>query len=323
MRSVFLIIAAVIIVLLAILYGDQPIALQEMMDVFTGQSGDTTARQIILDVRLPRVVLALLVGAAFGVTGAITQTVLRNPLAEPGLIGVNSGAAFAAIIIIVRFEVPPTHLLSGFAFGGALFLSLCIYVLSWKSGSSSMRIILIGVGLSALAGAGSNYIAVFGDPAAVQRAMAWLAGSVYAGTWQKCQTLLIWLVVGLSCSFALARELDLLALGEEVASARGQRVEIVRALLFIVCAVLAGAAVAAAGPIAFVGLVAPHVAKALVGYSHRLIMPVAAISGGALVVAADLAGRTLFQSAQMPVGLVIALIGAPLFGLIMWRRSHV
>lgn len=308
---------------LAILSGDHPISVQDVTNVLTGQSADRTAAQIVLDVRLPRVVLAFLVGSAFGVAGAITQTVLRNPLAEPGLIGVNAGAALAAIIIIVQFEAPPTHLLSIFAFAGALVLSLAIYVLAWRSGSSSIRIILIGVGLSAFAGAGCNYIAAFGDPAAVQRAMVWLAGSVYGSTWEKCSALVIWLVIGFCCSLALARELDLLALGNEVASARGQRVELVRALLFVVCAVLAGAAIAAAGPIAFVGLVAPHAARALVGYSHIQIMPAAALAGGVLVVAADLAGRTLFQPAQMPVGLVIALIGAPLFGLIMWRRLHV
>lgn len=319
-RRILLVVAAVIVMCMAILFGDHPISLRDMMDAVTGRSTGVATWQILLDVRLPRVVMAFLVGAALGVTGAIMQTVLRNPLAEPGLIGVNAGAALTAVIIIVQFEVPPTHLLSSFAFGGALVLSLAIYALSWKSGSSSMRIILIGVGLSALAGAGCNYIVVFGDPVAVQRAMFWLAGSVYGSTWEKCRTLAIWLVVGFSCSLALARELDVLALGDEVASARGQQVELIRALLFVVCAVLAGAAVAAAGPIAFVGLVAPHATRALIGYSHRQVMPIAALSGGSLVVAADLAGRTLFQPVQMPVGLVIALIGAPLFGLIMWRR---
>lgn len=318
-----LVVATTMIVCIAVVVGDHPISLRDLMDVATDNSStDTATARILLDVRLPRVVLAFLVGAALGITGTIMQTVLRNPLAEPGLIGVNAGAALAAVIIIVRFEVPPTHLLSSFAFVGALVLSLGIYALSWKSGSSSMRIILIGVGLSALAWAGCNFIAAFGDPPAVQRAMFWLAGSAYGSTWEKCRTLAAWFVIGFACSLALARELDLLALGDEAAAARGQQVELARASLFVVCAVLAGAAVAAAGPVAFVGLVSPHAARALVGYSHRHVMTVAAISGGALVVAADLAGRTLFQPVQMPVGLVIALIGAPLFGLLMWRRLH-
>lgn len=318
-----LVAAAAIVMGMAILFGDHPISLRDLMNAVTGSTMDDTTAQILLDVRLPRVLLAFLIGSALGVTGTIMQTVLRNPLAEPGLIGVNAGAALAAVVIIVQFEVPPTHILSSFAFVGALVLSLAIYALSWKSGSSSMRIILIGVGLSALAGAGCNFIIAFGDPAAVQRAMFWLAGSVYGSTWEKCRTLAIWFAVGFSCSLALARELDLLALGDEAASARGQRVELLRALLFVACAVLAGSAVAAAGPIAFVGLVAPHAARVVVGYSHRQIMIIAAIAGGVLVVAADLVGRTLFQPAQIPVGLVIAMIGAPLFGLVMWRRLHV
>jgi iron complex transport system permease protein len=322
-RTGLLVAAVATVLCMAILLGDHPISLRDLISAVAGRPMDDTTAQILLDVRLPRVVLAFLIGSALGITGTIMQTVLRNPLAEPGLIGVNAGAALAAVIIIVQFEVPPTHILSSFAFVGALVLSLAIYALSWKSGSSSMRIILIGVGLSALAGAGCNFIVAFGNPAAVQRAMFWLAGSVYGSTWEKCQTLALWLVVGFSCSLALARELDLLALGGETASARGQRVELVRALLFIICAVLAGAAVAAAGPIAFVGLVAPHAARVLVGYSHRQTMTIAAAAGGVLVVAADLAGRTLFQPAQIPVGLVIAMIGAPLFGLVMWRRLHV
>ena len=322
-RTGLLVAAVATVLCMAILLGDHPISLRDLISAVAGRPMDDTTAQILLDVRLPRVVLAFLIGSALGITGTIMQTVLRNPLAEPGLVGVNAGAALAAVIIIVQFEVPPTHILSSFAFVGALVLSLAIYALSWKSGSSSMRIILIGVGLSALAGAGCNFIVAFGNPAAVQRAMFWLAGSVYGSTWEKCQTLALWLVVGFSCSLVLARELDLLALGGETASARGQRVELVRALLFVACAILAGAAVAAAGPIAFVGLVAPHVARVLVGYSHRQIMIIAAVAGGVVVVGADLAGRTLFQPAQIPVGLVIAMIGAPLFGLVMWRGRHV
>ena len=313
-----------ITIFVALAVGDHPVGWEQIIAVLTGSSSaDAQSIQIVRDIRLPRVLLGFLVGASLGIAGAIAQSVLRNPLAEPGLIGVNAGAALAAVIVIVRFEVPPTHLLSWLAFGGALAMSLAIYVLSWNSGSSSLRIILIGIGLSSLAWAGANFISAFGDPAAAQRAMAWLLGSVYNSSWERSRTLAVWLAIGFAGSALAAREMDLLALGDETARARGQQVEFARAFMFVLCALLSGAAVAAAGLIAFVGLIAPHMARALVGYSHRQMLPVAAIAGGLLVVAADLAGRSVLPPAQLPVGLLTALIGTPFFAYLMWRRRNV
>nr|WP_245420214.1 iron ABC transporter permease [Ferranicluibacter rubi] len=308
----------------ALAIGDHPVALAQIIAVLTDSPvADLQSIQIVRDIRLPRVIMGFLVGASLAIAGMIAQSVLRNPLAEPGLIGVNAGAALAAVIVIVKFEVPPTHLLSWLAFAGALTMSLAIYALSWNSGSSSLRIILIGIGLSSLAWAGANFISAFGDPQAVQRAMIWLSGSVYNSTWEKIRTLVIWLAIGMAGSGLIAREMDLLALGDETARARGQPVELLRAVMFVLCAVLSGAAVAAAGLVAFVGLIAPHVARLLVGHSHGLMLPVTALAGGLLVVAADLAARTLFMPAQLPVGLMTAILGAPFFAYLMWRKRNV
>ncbi|MGL4094438.1 FecCD family ABC transporter permease [Agrobacterium cavarae] len=324
MRSVFVLLCMTSIMLFAALaIGDHPVAVTQIFSALTdGAAADAQAAQIIRDVRLPRVVLGFLVGASLAVAGMIAQSVLRNPLAEPGLIGVNAGAALAAVIVIVRFEVPPTHLLSLLAFAGAFMMSLLIYGLSWNSGSSSLRIILIGVGLSSLAWAGANFISAFGDPQAVQRAMVWLSGSIYNSTWEKSRTLAVWLATGMVGCGLIAREMDMLALGDETARARGQPVELIRAVMFSLCAVLSGAAVAAAGLVAFVGLIAPHIARLLVGYSHGLLLPVTALIGGLLVVAADLAARTLFTPAQLPVGLMTAILGAPFFAYLMWRKKN-
>lgn len=316
-------IGCVVLFWLAVGIGDHPVRWQQVLAALSGSaSAEPQSAFIVRNIRLPRVVLGFLVGAALGIGGAIAQTVLRNPLAEPGLIGINAGAALAAVIVIVRFEVPPTHLLSWLSFAGALAMALAIYGLSWNSGSSSFRIILVGIGLSALAWAGANFISAFGDPAAVQRAMVWLAGSVYHSTWEKIRILSAWLgVAALGCMLAW-RELDLLAFGDETARGRGQPVERMRGLMMVLCALASGAAVAAAGLVAFVGLIAPHAARALVGHSHGAILPVTALCGGMLVVAADLAGRTLFGIAQLPVGLMTAMLGAPVFAVLMWRRSN-
>lgn len=324
MRSVFaLVVMTSVMMFLALAIGDHPVAMGQIFAVLTdGPAADAQSIQIIRDVRLPRVVLGFLVGASLAIAGLIAQSVLRNPLAEPGLIGINAGAALAAVIVIVRFEVPPTHLLSLLAFSGAFIMSFLIYGLSWNNGTSSLRIILIGVGLSSLAWAGANFISAFGDPQAVQRAMVWLSGSVYNSTWEKSRTLAVWLMIGMAGSCLIAREMDMLSLGDETAKARGQPVEVIRAVMFGLCAALSGAAVAASGLVAFVGLIAPHIARLLVGYSHGLLLPVTALIGGILVVAADLAARTLFTPAQLPVGLMTAILGAPFFAYLMWRKKN-
>ncbi|UFX00909.1 iron ABC transporter permease [Sinorhizobium medicae WSM1115] len=324
MRSVLILSGfSVVILILALAIGDHHVSIAQILAVLTDSpAADAQSIQIIRDIRLPRVILGFLVGASLATAGMIAQSVLRNPLAEPGLIGVNAGAALAAVIVIVRFEVPPTHLLSWLAFAGALTMSLAIYALSWNSGSSSLRIILIGIGLSSLAGAGANFISTFGNPQAVQRAMVWLSGSIYNSTWDKIRTLATWLTIGIAGSALIARVMDLLILGDETARARGQPVELIRAVMFVLCAVLSGAAVAAAGLVAFVGLIAPHIARALVGHSHGLMLPVTALAGGLLVVGADLAARTLFTPAPLPVGLMTAILGAPFFAYLMWRKKN-
>jgi iron complex transport system permease protein len=315
--------ASLALFFLALAIGDHPVSWTQIFYVLCGSSAaDAQSVLIVREIRLPRILLGFLVGAALGIGGTIAQTVLRNPLAEPGLIGINAGAALAAVIVIVKFEVPPTHLLSGLAFAGALAMSFVIYVLSWNRGTSSFRIILIGVGLSSLAWAGANFISAFGDPPAVQRAMVWLAGSVYHSPWEKIRTLFVWLLVAAAGCALAWRELELIAFGEETARGRGQPVESIRALMMVLCALVSGAAVAAAGLVAFVGLIAPHVARSLVGNSHRRVLPVAALSGGLLVVAADFAGRSLFGAAQIPVGLMTAMLGAPFFGYLMWVRRN-
>lgn len=309
--------------LLALGQGDEPVPLTQVLAALSGAEGvSPVASMIVTELRFPRALMAMLVGAALAVGGTITQAVMRNPLAEPALLGINAGAALAAMIILVQVDNAPHSLLPWLAFGGALAMSGAIYALAWREGGSSLSIILIGVGLAALAGAASSFISYFGDIAKVHRALYWLAGSLQDSRWVKVQVLALWLVVPLALVWAAARELDLIALGDEVARGRGQNALLVKGALILACAAISGAAVASAGLIAFVGLAAPHLARRLVGPSHAQLTPVAALVGALMVLSADLAARGIAPPLQLPVGIMTALLGAPFFGYLLWRSRH-
>lgn len=303
--------------------GEQALSLAEIAAALTSDEVSPATAMIVLDIRLPRLLLALLVGMALATAGVIAQTVMQNPLAEPGLLGINAGAALAALGFMVLLRETSPQIVALAAFAGGSALAVAIYALAWQGGARSYRIILIGIGLSALYSAAANLLTVFGDITAVQHAQVWLAGTLYLADWDKVAVLALWFTPTLGLSLLLARELDLIACGEEVAAALGQRVQAMRALLLFLCVLLSAAAVSATGLIGFIGLVAPHVARGLVGHLHRRLLPVAALVGAVLLLAADLVGRTVVAPAQFPVGLVTALIGAPAFAFIYWRARNV
>lgn len=323
MKIVALLILLSLAAIAGLALGDQPVAVRDVVRALAGaETTSPVARIIVIDLRLPRVVIALLVGAALGVAGTATQALMRNPLAEPGILGINSGAALAAVVVIVWAGAIPETALPVLAFAGALAMSLAIYALAWRAGVTSLRIILIGIGLGSLAGAGATFLSVFGPVAEVQRAMVWLAGSLNDSRWTKVWWLVLPGLPALAVIWALARDLDLIGLGEDIARGRGQRVQVVTATTIFATALLAGASVAAAGPIAFVGLAAPHIARRLVGPRHGQLIPAAALTGAILLMLADLAARRAMAPAQLPVGLATALLGAPFFGYLLWKRRH-
>lgn len=311
------------LVVAALFLGDQKLPPADVFGALVAPSkASLVTEMIVLDLRLPRALMAVVVGATLAVAGAISQSVMRNPLAEPGLLGINSGAALAALIVLVHRPQTSVVWLPWAAFGGALAMSGTIYALSWRGGASSARLILIGIGLSALAGAAASFISAFGDVTAVQRAMVWLAGSLADSRWVRVQTTVIWLAVPLALVLLTARELDLAGFGDDTGRGLGQRVELTRAAMLLACTVLTGAAVAAAGLIGFVGLVAPHLARRFSGPRHGRLLPLSALIGAALVLAADILGRVVIAPAELPVGIVTALIGAPFFGYLLWKRRN-
>jgi iron complex transport system permease protein len=277
---------------------------------------------IIQTLRLPRALVALMVGMGLAVAGTILQGLTRNPLADPSIIGINSGASLLAVTLIVLQPESPPFFLPVAAFGGSLAAAIAIYALAWNEGSSPVRLILVGIGLTALTGALTSLMITFGNIDNVSQALVWLTGSVYGRGWPQLSPLLPWLAVFIPLATLGARELDLLNLGDYIARGVGSQVEWMRGLLLVCAVALAGAAVATAGNIGFVGLMSPHLARQLVGPSHGGLIPVAALIGACMVELADLTGRLLFAPIEIPCGVITAIIGAPYFLWLLYRNRN-
>ncbi|BDI19694.1 iron ABC transporter permease [Nostoc cf. commune SO-36] len=301
--------------------GEYPISPLDIVKTILGlDTGNPDHLFVIQNLRLPRTLVAFMVGMALAISGTIFQGLTRNPLADPGIIGINAGASLAAVTVIVLFPSAPIYTLPVSAFAGALLMAILIYSLAWNNGSSPILLILMGVGLSAIASAITSLMITFGEISDVSNALVWLAGSVYGRTWEQVFSLLPWLIVFVPMALALARHLNALNLVDDVAKSLGSQVEWQRALLVLVGVALAGSGVATAGNIGFIGLIAPHLGRQLVGATHEGLIPTSALLGGVIVVMADLLGRTLFAPIELPCGIVTAAIGAPYFLYLLIRN---
>lgn len=319
----FLVVALVLVAGASLSHGDFPVPPGEILRILAGDpEANPQSAMIVMEFRLPRILSGVLIGVALAVAGAITQALMRNPLAEPGIIGINSGAALAAVIVIIYLGGTSLHLLPWLSFVGALAMTIAIYVLSWRDGTTSIRIILVGIGLNAMAGGAAIFVSTLGDVTQMQQAMVWLSGSVYDSSWNELSVTALWLAPPLLLTLIAARELDVISFSDDAARSLGQRVNFVRASMMILCALISGAAVASAGLIGFVGLIAPHLARRLVGHGHARIIPVAGLAGGLLLLTADFLGRILIAPAQLPAGLMTAILGAPFFFYLLWKRQN-
>lgn len=278
---------------------------------------------IVWELRLPRILLAVLVGAALAVAGAILQGMVRNPLASPDVIGITSGAALAAVAFLALFgSVLSVHWLPAAALAGALLSALLVFLLAWKGGLSPSRMVLVGIGLSAAMGAVTTLLIVISDDAAAMVAYVWLTGSLYAARWQDVAGLLPWLLLAVPLCLSQARHLDALALGDGVAQGLGVNVLRSRLVLMGCSVALAGAAVAFAGGLSFVGLIAPHIAARLVGRGFARLVPAAALVGALIVLYADLLGRVAFLPKDLPAGIFVSGVGAPFFVYLLHRTRY-
>jgi iron complex transport system permease protein len=284
---------------------------------------DPSGETILWSARLPRVLLAALVGGGLAVVGAALQSVFRNPMADAGLLGVGSGAAMGAVLAVKLGWASEVFLaLPLAAFGGALITVLAIYLLAHTSGRPSLHgLLLTGIAVSAVAGAGTSLLLVATEEFRVKTVLFWLAGGLEGRSWPHLKLAAVFIVVGVLALVLLARLLDLLSLGEEEAASLGLHVHSARLTVLGLAALVAGAATAAAGSVPFVGLVAPHALRPLVGPRGRHLLPAAFLGGALLVVVADLAARTLTDRLDLPLGALTALVGAPYFLLALRRHE--
>lgn len=301
-------------IIISVGYGESQIPLLEVIKTLLGLETTNPDYPFIINIlRLPRTLVAFLVGFGLALAGTIIQGITRNPLAAPGIIGINAGASLAAVSLLILFPKVPIAFLPFAAFAGALIVSLVIYFLAWDGGSSPIQLILIGVGFNLIINALTNLMVTFGDINSVSQALVWLAGSVYGSNWEQISALLPWICIFGLLALLLAGELNTLNLGDDIAACLGSPVELQRGLLLLTSVALAGASVATAGAVGFVGLIAPHLGRQLVGASHQGLLPVAGMIGGMLVVWGDLFGRILFAPSELPCGIITAAIGAPYF----------
>ncbi len=274
-------------------------------------------------VRFPRIIMAMAVGAALAVAGALMQAIFGNPLAEPGVVGVSSGAALGASIAIVFGLQFAGSGVAAMAFLGGLLATLVVYAVARAGGRTEVvTLLLTGIAVNAFAQAGLAFVLFLADTASREQIVFWQLGSLAGSVWSEIVVVAPLLVVGTGVAWVLARQLDVLALGERNARHLGVDVEGLRIIVIVVVALLTAAAVAFAGIIAFVGLVVPHIVRMALGPSHRALIVVSFIGGAALLVWADLLTRTLVDGADLPIGMLTALIGGPFFFALLYQQRR-
>ncbi|MFW6346099.1 MAG: FecCD family ABC transporter permease [Halomonas sp.] len=304
----------------ALSLGSYPLPLHEVLHSLLAQAPSPLADLIVNELRAPRVMAALLVGAALGVSGAIFQDLVRNPLVAPDIIGVNAGAGLAAVLVIAGGA--PLVSVPVAALGGALVSAFAVYGIAWRRGVSGARLVLVGIGLNALL-AGLTTLVILSTPVEqVTPAVVWLAGTLALSDWQQVMVTAGGGGVLLLYTLLLWPRLRVLELGDDGARALGVHAERDRALLLACGAGLSGLAVAVAGPLAFVALVVPHLTRLLVGPLSGGGVVLAALIGALLVLGSDLAGQHLLAPASLPVGLVTASLGAPFFLFLLYRMNR-
>ncbi|MFC7997185.1 iron ABC transporter permease [Streptomyces rochei] len=325
-RTVFLVTLAVLgaalvgLVIAAVLVGDSKLLLGDVVNWAQGRAG--RAVTFVLDTRVPRVLAALGAGAALALAGTLVQAVTRNPLAEPSVLGVTGGGALGAVILVTTAPVAGTWGIAGAAFAGSAITAVVVFGLAARGGFRQNRLVLVGIGVASGTAALISLLIVLTDPFNATKALTWLSGSTYGRTMPDVVPVALALAVGVGVAFARRTELDLVSLDEDTPRLLGLRLAPGRLGFLVLSVVLSSTAVACAGTIGFVGLVAPHAARALVGRRHVRVIPVAILLGALLVCAADLIGRTVIAPSQLGAGLMTAVIGTPYFLYLLVRSRR-
>jgi iron complex transport system permease protein len=309
-------------VLASIAYGTKSIPLGTVWDALWHYDRHIDDHLIIRTLRIPRTVVGLGVGAALGLAGAVMQGVTRNPLADPGILGIEAGASLAVVIAIHSFGISSLSSYVWFAFAGAAVASVVVYVLGslGRGGARPVKLALAGAALAALLSSLTSGILLL-DVDTLDRFRFWVVGSLAGRDGTVAAQVVPFLVVGTVLALASARSLNTLALGDDMARSLGQRVHVARGVAGLSVVILCGAATAAAGPIGFVGLTVPHVARAIVGPDYRWILPWSLVLGPTLLLGSDVVARLVVRPGELQVGVVTALLGAPFFIALVRRRK--
>lgn len=324
-----------IIAVAAICFGSISIAPRRVFEVIFGltpseQTDLARDALVITQIRLPRLLLGAAVGAALAASGAVMQGLFRNPLADPGLIGVSSGAGFAAALAIVlggqflpdSVSKLPFEILPIAAFFGALTATFMLYVIASRGGRTSMAIMLLaGIAFAALAGAGTGWLSYISDDRQLRDLTFWSMGSLGGATWSKVSVVVPMVLPTLIAIPFLAHGLNALALGEAEAYHLGVNIDRLKVAAILLVSVAVGAAVACSGLIGFVGIIVPHLLRLSVGANYRFLLPASALLGASLLVGADICARTIVAPSELPIGIIMATIGAPFFIWLLLRRG--
>lgn len=302
---------------LSLTKGSSVITMEQIVEILLHPGSDPQS-QIIWNIRMPRTIVGALVGINLSLSGAILQAIMRNPLADPHIIGISSGAGLAGVVIMILFPALE-YLITPVAFVGAMLAAVCIYILAWKNGIKPVRIILAGVAVSAFLSAGISGLMIFYSDR-VHGALMWMVGGLAARSWPHVNIILPYATIGLVLALGSAAYLNILQLGDEMARGLGINVEVTRIVMTAIAALLAASAVSVVGLLGFVGLVVPHAARLLIGSDYRFLLPAAALLGIAIVTFSDTFARVIFAPIELPVGIIMAFLGAPFF-LFLLRRE--
>lgn len=279
----------------------------------------STIKTVVINLRVPRILLAVLIGAALSVSGCLMQAVMRNPLADPGTIGVSAGAGTAAITILLIFPGLSMSL-PLFAFVGAALACVLIYLLAWKGGIDPVRIILSGVAVNSVLGAYNSLLQLMNSDN-LSGVLAFMNGSLSGKSWQHVKVMAVYAAVGLFLSFLCIRQANALQLGDEMAKNLGIRVNLARICLSAVAAFLAASTVSVVGMVGFVGLLVPHIARMLVGSDYKALVPTSILLSGCILLLADTLGRSIVPGMEIPVGIVMSVTGGPFFLYMLRKRG--
>ena len=316
-----LVLLIVIAGLFSLNFGVVSISPSEVLQTFLG-NGSSKQELVLFQIRLPAIILAILIGSGMAIAGAILQAITNNELADPGILGINSGAGLAVVLYIAYFQhLGNVYLLPLFSFVGALLTAALIVLLSWKRGLQSIRLVLVGIGVNAGLAALLIAFQLKMDPIDFMKAVVWLSGDLWATQWKYVWALLPWYLILIPFALYKVKSLNVLALGSSISTGLGIAVARERLILLLVAVAFAGLGVSCGGGIAFLGLIAPHIARRLVGAKHGYMLPVAALLGSFILLMADTIGRNIVLPAEIPAGIVVSLISAPYFIYLLMRSK--